>query len=146
MNPAPPSLAPPLNRSLNRRLAVVFGLLALAGCVVLYYFNPAKYHIYPVCQFHQLTGLHCPGCGATRALYALLHADLITALHDNALFVALLMAAGLRGGWFAVNRWRGRPNGQFFPARHLVPVVVIIIAFGVLRNVPVFSFLAPLPG
>src|SRR5215472_13657034 len=107
MNPAPPSLSPPLNRSLNRRLAVVFALMALAGCVVLYFFNPTSYHFYPVCQFHQLTGLHCPGCGATRALYALLHGDLVTALHDNALFVALLAAAGLRGIWFALNRRRG---------------------------------------
>ena len=139
MNPAPPRISRPL----NQKLAMVFGLAALGGAVVLYFFNPTSYHFYPVCQFHHLTGLNCPGCGATRALYALLHGDLITALHDNGLFLVLLATAGLRGGWFWVNRRRGRPNGPFLPPRYVIPLVVIIIAFGVLRNLPVFSFLSP---
>ena len=141
MNPAPPRISQPL----NRRLAVVFGLLAAGGAVVLYCFNPMAYHFYPVCQFHRLTGLNCPGCGATRALYALLHGDITTALRDNGLFVAVLAAAGMRGAWFAANRLRGRPNGEFCPARYLIALLVIAIAFGVLRNLPACSFLSPTP-
>jgi hypothetical protein len=138
------SAAPPKIASTNARFAVV--LLAVTGvgvAAVVYCFNPVKYHLYPVCEFHQLTGLNCPGCGATRALYALLHGDFSTALRDNVMLVLGLAAAALRGGWFALNRFRGQPNGDFFPARLIIPSLVVMIAFGVLRNLPAFAFLSP---
>lgn len=110
---------------------------------MVYFLDPSAHHIYPVCQFHRLTGLNCPGCGGTRALYALLHGDFSTALRDNALAVAGLAATAARGGWFALNRLRGRPNGEFFPARYLLPLLVIMGVFGLLRNLPAFAFLSP---
>jgi hypothetical protein len=128
----------------NARFAFVF--LALAGggmAVMLYCFDPSAHHFYPVCQFHQLTGLNCPGCGSTRALYALLHGRLLTALRDNALVMLGLAGLGLRGGWFALNRWRSRPAGSFFSPRWLWPLLVITLVFGVLRNLPAFAFLSP---
>ena len=111
---------------------------------MVYFFDPSSHHFYPVCQFHRLTGLNCPGCGGTRALYALLHGDFSTALRDNALLVAGLAAAAARGGWFALNRLRGRQNGELFPPRYLLPLLVIMGVFGVLRNLPAFAFLSPL--
>ena len=108
-----------------------------------YFFNPSAHNFYPVCQFHRLTGLNCPGCGGTRALYALLHGDVATALRDNALLVAGLAGVGARGGWFALNRLRRRRNGDFFPARWLLPLLVVMAVFGVLRNLPAFAWLSP---
>jgi hypothetical protein len=142
MNSVPPKISPA-----NQRLtAPVVGLVAVAGIGVaatVYFFNPSVHHFYPVCLFHQLTGLNCPGCGGTRAFYALLHGDVITALHDNALLVAGLALAAARGAWFALNRWRGRPNGVLFPPRLLIPLLVVGGVFGVLRNLPAFAFLSP---
>ncbi len=110
-------------------------MAAAGAATTLYFFNPSAYGFYPVCQFHRLTGLNCPGCGATRALYALLHGNFSTAMHDNALVVTCLAAAIARVGWiFGLNRLRGRPNGQFFPARWLAPLLVVMGVFGVLRN------------
>jgi hypothetical protein len=144
MNSAPPKIAPSKSLPSNAWFAVI--VLALAGtgiAAVVYFFNPSAYGFYPVCQFHQLTGLNCPGCGATRALYALLHGNFSTALRDNALLVVGLAAAAGRGGWFALNRMRGRPNGNFFPGRFVLPFLVVIGVFGVLRNLPAFAFLSP---
>jgi hypothetical protein len=139
MNSGPPRISPS-----NLCFAVVLlALTALGVAATVYFFNPSVQHFYPVCQFHRLTGLNCPGCGGTRALYALLHGDLPTALRDNALLVAGLAGTGLRGAWFAFNWLRGRRNGDFFPARYLLPLLVVIGGFGVLRNLPAFSFLSP---
>jgi hypothetical protein len=139
MNPAPPKIS-----SLNAQFAVVLLAITVAGiAAVIYSFNPSAHNFYPVCQFHRLTGLNCPGCGGTRAAYALLHGEVATALRDNALFVAGLPILAARAGWLALNRWRGRTNGPFFPPRWLLPLLVVVAVFGVLRNLPAFAFLSP---
>ncbi len=122
--------------------AAILGLAGMGGLAVLFFFNPATNHFYPVCTFHRLTGLNCPGCGMTRALYALLHGDFSTALRDNALLVLGLAFFGLRGLWLALERARGR-TGQWLPGRWLWPLLLVTLAFGVLRNLPAFSFLSP---
>lgn len=136
--------APPKMNSSGTRLAVIF--LAVAGlgaAAAVFFLNPATHHFYPVCQFHRLTGLNCPGCGMTRAVYALLHGEFLAALRDNALLVGTLGLAALRGGWFAWNRRRGRPNGEFFPVKFLWLLLVIALGFTVLRNLPAGAFLSP---
>lgn len=71
--------------------------LPLAGValalVVLRVFSPAQYSFYPRCPILEYLHLECPGCGATRALAALLHGRLAVAFHFNALVVLLLPVA-----------------------------------------------------
>lgn len=136
--------APPKLQSSSPRTVLI--LLAVAGAGIastLFYLNPATHHFYPVCEFHRLTGLNCPGCGATRAAYALLHGEWRTAVRDNALFVVGVVGLALRGGWFWVNWRRGRSNGDFFPAKWLWPLLALALVFTVLRNLPAFAFLSP---
>jgi hypothetical protein len=52
--------------------------------------------------------------------------------------------AGLRAGWFTFNWFRGRRNGEFFPAKLLWPLLVLALLFAVLRNLPAFAFLSPI--
>jgi hypothetical protein len=75
----------------NRRALVIAALASIGGAAVLLLrFPPEQYSFYPRCPVHEYLHLQCPGCGATRALAALLHGHLAQALHCNALFVALL--------------------------------------------------------
>jgi len=139
MNAAPPKLAPA-----NAWFAgILLALTGLGGAAVVFCFNPATHPFYPVCQFHRLTGWNCPGCGMTRALYALLHGNFSTALHNNALLVLTLGALAVRGAWFARNKFCGRVNGEFFLIKFLWPLLVVALLFAVLRNLPAFAFLAP---
>jgi hypothetical protein len=139
MNPAPPKISP-----VNARLAIlVLGMAGAGVAAVVYFFNPSSHAFYPVCQFHRLTGLNCPGCGGTRALYALLHGHLAEALRDNALFIVGAALAAIRGGWLGLKRIAGRPAGGFFPPNFLWPLLVVVFVFAVLRNLPAFAFLSP---
>ena len=139
MNSTPPKIS-----SGNTRFAVLLlGVTAAGIAATVFFFNPSAHQFYPVCQFHRLTGLNCPGCGMTRALYALLHGHFSTALRDNALLVGGLAATAVRGAWFGVKKMRGQSGGGFFPAKWLLPLVVVALVFTVLRNLPVFAFLSP---
>jgi len=141
MNAAPPKISAP--RSLANFTGIVLSATALGVGAMVFFFNPATHGFYPVCLFHQLTGLNCPGCGGTRAVYALLHGNVTLALKDNALFVVVLAAAVARGIWFAARRIRRQPVGEFLPARFLWMWLVFAAVFTVLRNLPAFAFLSP---
>jgi hypothetical protein len=94
-------------------------------------------------MFHKLTGLNCPGCGSTRALFALLHGNLPLALKDNAVFIITGAALAARGAWFAAKHCGQKPAGQFISPKILWMFLIVAGIFSVLRNFPAFSFLSP---
>ena len=145
MSPQPQSIPPKIHAppSLGLFAAATLGFAGMAAAAVLFFFDPAKSHFYPVCQFHLLTGLYCPGCGATRASYQLLHGHFLAALHDNALFLATLVALAARGVWFWSRRRSGQPVRFFIPPCSLWVFLAVALVFVVLRNLPAFSCLAP---
>lgn len=125
---------------------VLFGLgvpaAALAGLWFLYRFgNP-----FP-CVFHKLTGLYCPGCGAGRALSALLHLHLVDAIDYNVFFVmALPLAAYYLLKKYIVLVFHRDPLPIFSTSLRTYNIVMLVIlGFWILRNIPVFPFtlLAP---
>ena len=109
-----------------------------AALTVLFFFKPQDYP-YPSCVFHDLTGLYCPGCGSTRALYQLLHGNFLTALHDNALTVFFIP-------FLAYAAVRKEPLSTIRPF-WVWGIFYLLLAFTVLRNIPLFPFtcLAPIP-
>lgn len=134
-NNAPPSLA--------IFTGVIFGTAIAGALAFVFFFDPARNNFFPACTFHKLTGLYCPGCGATRALYALLHGEFSLAIKDNALFIFSLAALAARGAWFAARHFLQKPAGQFFPPVILWAFVFVAAVFTVLRNFPEFASLSP---
>jgi len=112
--------------------AAVSGLASVAA--VLYRFPPETFGFYPPCPFHALTGLLCPGCGATRALAALVHGNIAEAVHWNALFVILLPMLAVYLAIEYVRAISGRPSLQV-PSPAMVALLATAISFGVLRNI-----------
>ena len=142
-NPVPPKLkwagcTPPVFFT-----GILLALVTLGIGLVVYCFDPSQTPFYPGCTFHRLTGLNCPGCGATRGLYALLHGRWRVALHDNALFLLTLAALALRAAWLGVRHLRRRPSASLIPTSWLLPWLVRALIFGILRNLPPVAFLSP---
>src|SRR5258708_5652874 len=92
---------------LSTRAQIALMTCACAGAsAFLYAVDPNRHSVYPQCLLYKATGIYCAGCGATRALHALLHGRVVEALHDNALFVAALpLLLGLAGS-YALTAWR----------------------------------------
>jgi len=138
---APPKIA--ASQSLAFFTVVVLAAATLGSGAVLFFFDPAKHGFYPICLFHSLTGLNCPGCGATRAAYQLLHGHPLRALHDNALFVLALTTLTAQGAWFVMQKIRNQPVAFMVSPMMLWALLVIGFVFTALRNLPSFLWLAP---
>jgi hypothetical protein len=139
----PPKIRNAAQPSLAVFTGVVLGMAIVGAGAVLFFFNPSTNGFYPVCQFHKATGLNCPGCGATRALYALLHGNFPRALKDNALFIFSLAALAARGAWLAARYFLHKSTGQFLPPAILWGFFAIALVFTVARNLPGFECLSP---
>jgi hypothetical protein len=121
-------------------------VVLMAGTValeILYFFDPSTHAFYPVCPLHQLTGLSCPGCGTLRALHQLAHGNFAAAWGFNPFTVALLPV----GIWLGLREAIGITTGRRLPGIVTRPafgwaVLVAMILFGVLRNVPMSRLLA----
>ena len=124
-------------------VVVVLAATAMGAGAMVFLFNPATHQFYPVCLFHALTGLNCPGCGMTRALYALLHGNLRVALKDNALFILTLGALVIWAAQFVVRKIRHQPTTFNVPPKYLWLSLVIALVFAVVRNLPGFDWLSP---
>ena len=139
-----PDAATPASHGKRAVLAISL-VVGFAIAVVLFVCDPSRVPIYPVCTFHRLTGLDCPGCGTLRAAHQLLHGNLSAALHFNALFVLslpLLAWVGFR----LVRRTRSdRPATPAVRSKWIWWYVAAWIAFGVLRDLPLpfFASFAP---
>ena len=137
-------------------VAIVFGILGLMfkkkytpfyiillivfvfGSVYLYNHKPTSGNKYlPKCIFHEMTHLYCPGCGVTRAYYSLLHGDFAMAFRYNPMVFPLVTMAVL----IAIFPRLSRTNYV------IVPLLIVIITFWIVRNLPWYPFtlLAPPP-
>lgn len=139
----PPKIKMTAPPSLGLFAGVMLGMAAIGAGAFLFFFNPSTHGFYPVCLFHELTGLNCPGCGGTRAAYQLLHGHLLRALRDNALFILSLAALAVWSARFIIRK-RQNPNVTFNVSPGVLwTFLVVSIVFTVLRNLPAFSFLSP---
>lgn len=117
---------------------------AVVAASILFFLDPVHSRFYPVCAFHRLTGLDCPGCGGLRAAHALLHGQLDAALHFNLFFVLSLPLLAWIGFRFLRHELAGGPPLRIRPV-WLWLYLAAYIAFGILRNLPVPLFAAFAP-
>lgn len=122
------------------RAAVPPALITFAA-ILLLRFPPTQYSFYPRCPLHDLLHLQCPGCGATRAVAAILRGHFMEALHFNAL-VTLLLPFAVAYGILCYSRLLQRkPIRMPQPRPALIYSALTVAAvFTVVRNLPTASF------
>ena len=130
------------------RAALLLGAAAVfaAGALYLYFHDPYQYPL--PCIIKLLTGLYCPGCGAGRACFSILHGKFFDAFCYNPLLVILLPFTGgyiaARGIDWAVTG--GNHIDGKISIKLLLAVLIIILIYGILRNIPIFPFSLLAPG
>lgn len=93
--------------------ALIAAVVALAGIPERILFSPRR----PMCLFHRVLGLSCPGCGLTRALHQLSRFRIRKSfnLHLGAapvlvhIFSRVALLSGCKKTWvFVLDRWSKR--------------------------------------
>jgi hypothetical protein len=135
-------ILPHISKQPRDRLATITLLAAPPAAIILtaallFYFPPVQYPFYPQCPIHQYLHLDCPGCGATRALAALLHGHMLEALRLNALTTLLLPIATFYAtrSYIHLLRRQSIPLPQPSP-RTVQLACALTLAFTILRNLP----------
>ena len=136
----------------HRRLirGAILALVVVGGFFVAWgirAFPPTEASFYPRCQLNYWTGLHCPGCGATRAMHSLLNGDVKQAAAYNVLalftvpFLGILLLRSLWSWMWELPIKSGGKNHSWIA----ISICVLLMLFAVLRNIPSepFSWLAP---
>ena len=91
-----------------------------------------------LCPIKALTGLNCPGCGITRMFVALFHGNIYQAFRYNPLVFIELPIIAILFLLYRFNKKSRKVVNILF-----IILLVITIVYGVLRNIPIFYFLAP---
>jgi len=125
----------------SRHLAVAgLGVMGTVSGVV-WFFNPSNFNFFPVCPLLNLTGFACPGCGLTRGFHALFHGDLAAAMDYNALIPVFILVFGLVAVSLASLAVRGKSLIRLEDSpKLLIGLFVLLVGFGVLRNLPFYPF------
>jgi hypothetical protein len=135
---------PLLEQSRARRLAgplaTLTGLAVVTTAIGLR--DPHVRGSWGICPSAAL-GFDCPGCGCMRAVYDVTHLRLADAASSNVFFVvALPVVLFLLARW-VLDRWRGTERGGSAATTPLLVLAGVgLVTFTVLRNLPMFGWLA----
>jgi hypothetical protein len=128
------------NHSLHIRLAdtlraVVPPAIVALAVTTLLRFPPTQYGFYPQCPIRELFDLQCPGCGATRAVAALLRGHFIEAMKFNSLITLLLPFAAAYGIVCYIRLVQRKPIRWPQPPRPILyAAFAVAVVFTVIRN------------
>jgi hypothetical protein len=98
---------------------------------------------YPTCPFFFLTGHYCPGCGTLRAMHALTQGDVSAAAGLNVLALASLPVLAWIWLRWVQRSWTGAARTQLAPAALIWALAIVVVLFGLIRNLPFGAALAP---
>lgn len=129
----------------QRIFKVISILFLLVILFLLYLYLSRTFSFYIPCPFRKITGFYCPGCGITRCLVSLLQLDIYRAFRMNPLVFCMLPFIAIYFGYKIYLYITDRKDQIIckIPNNLWYSLIVITLLFGILRNIPAFSFLAP---
>ena len=122
---------------------ILLAVIVLTITAYYFYFPSLGFLPNMQCIVNKTTGLHCPGCGGQRAFHALLHGQVAHAAQNNLLIFLVLPVAGIK----LTEELSGTKifPAVFYSRKVVLSILVLVILFSILRNIPVepFSYLMP---
>ncbi len=119
---------------------------SLIYTIIIFIFINIVYYItfksFIPCLIHKITGLYCPGCGISRMLISIVKLDFYQAFRYNPflfiLLVAYLIYQIIKLITYKLLTIEIKLNNKVY-----ISILVSTILFGIIRNLPQFSYLIP---
>lgn len=125
-----------------RNLLKKAALICLLGLG--YAFFVRVFHFSISCPIYTITGYYCPGCGISRMAMEILEGNILEAIRYNYGIVAAIPLASVTFSSLLI-RYIRTGDAKLHQWQNITVWIMVIelLIFGILRNVPAFSFLAP---
>lgn len=91
------------------------------------------------CPIYKFFGLYCPGCGLTRMLLSMIKLDFYQAFRYNPLMFILFFVLFV----YLIICLIKKKNPLKINNKVAYVLLFIIIAYGIIRNIPTFDYLIP---
>ncbi len=121
-------------------------VLGIVLAFLFFYVNPSNVNFFPKCPLYVTTGIYCPGCGSQRATHQLLHLNILGVLQQNILYFFGVLLIGYHLIVTSLNLFFKKHiyNYLYHPKTPII-ILIIVIVFWILRNIPYYPFnlLAP---
>lgn len=125
------------NRAISKYSFFFLGIVVLVFLWICF-FKGINY----ICPFRLFFHLWCPGCGGTRMIKAIFRLDFYQAFRYNQLLFILLIAGIMYFMLMIVIYWKNKII--IFPSMKVfVFLLIVLIIYMILRNIPAFSYLIP---
>ncbi|MCF6279035.1 MAG: DUF2752 domain-containing protein [Flavobacteriaceae bacterium] len=122
------------------------GLLFIGMIIAILYFYFNRSTFFLKCPLYTTTGVYCPGCGSQRAFHSLLHLNFKEVIQYNILFLAGIILGVYHYSIFAINFLFSKKFKSILSQKKApIIILMLVIVFWFLRNIPVYPFtiLAP---
>ena len=113
--------------------------IIIAFFIAIYLFVLIQYNVGIPCIFNKITGLYCPGCGGNRAIISLMHLNFYEAIRNNLIITLSIPLIFV----YVFIKYILNKHIKISDTLWLI-ILIITIVFAILRNIPLFSFLAPI--
>lgn len=124
--------------------AIFLGVFVLVFMFSYYPIGGEGVNFYPPCIWFALTDTYCAGCGSMRGIQSMIQGNILGLLENNIfLFIALpfLFYSFIVVGFKAFKGYK--PSTIFLKKNEIYFIVLLIIVFWIIRNMPAFKILAP---
>lgn len=123
---------------------IIIRLLTIL-CIVFLLFVLYFFDFKIPCVFHKITGFYCPGCGITRSLISLIKFEFYQSFRYNPL-VFILYPFLIPYSFYLIYIWIFDKEDKItkkIPQAIFIGIVIILLIYGVIRNIDFFDFLVP---
>ena len=135
-------------KKLNKKtklIIIILSILIVLFIAYFYYYLNKTYNFIIPCIIKKITGLYCPGCGITRMIFSLIKLDFYQAFRYNPLLFFLLPIILIFLIDFLIKWYKNKQNYLInkISKYNWITLLIIVLVYTVLRNIPLFSFLLP---
>lgn len=129
----------------KRIIKVIVRLYMIIFIFISYYFLNKYYHFTIPCPIYSITNLYCPGCGITRCLFSILQFKFYEAFKYNPLVFILIPFFTFYFSYQIYLYIFAKEDKVLnrIPKFFWIILLIITITFGIIRNLPYFSFFRP---